>query len=159
MGGASQFDPYHKWLGIPPSERPASHYRLLGLQLFEADVDVITNAADRQMAHVKSFATGPRASDSQQLLNVLAQARVCLLKPAAKAEYDRQLRATIASASEPSVATRQPYRTAAGDAQNTQNDLAVESVRRTPRSAVTASLRRNRGQKPPYERSIRDRGS
>ena len=23
-------DPYHKWLGIPPHEQPANHYRLLG---------------------------------------------------------------------------------------------------------------------------------
>lgn len=23
------FDPYHRWLGIPPSEQPANHYRLL----------------------------------------------------------------------------------------------------------------------------------
>ncbi len=29
------FDPYHKWLGIPPDEQPANHYRLLGLELFE----------------------------------------------------------------------------------------------------------------------------
>ena len=74
MGGTSEFDPYHKWLGIPPTERPVNHYRLLGLALFEDDADVITHAADRQMAHLKSFSAGPHASTSQQLLNELAEA-------------------------------------------------------------------------------------
>lgn len=23
------FDPYHKWLGIPPKDQPPNHYRLL----------------------------------------------------------------------------------------------------------------------------------
>ncbi len=35
------FAPYHKWLGIPPADQPANHYRLLGLNLFESDPDVI----------------------------------------------------------------------------------------------------------------------
>ena len=34
------FDPYHKWLGIPPDQQPAHHYRLLGIGLFESDADV-----------------------------------------------------------------------------------------------------------------------
>ena len=46
MGGTSKFDAYHKWLGIPPSERPVNHYRLLGLALFEDDVDLIAPDAD-----------------------------------------------------------------------------------------------------------------
>ena len=29
------FDPYHEWMGIPPSEQPPNHYRLLGLSEFE----------------------------------------------------------------------------------------------------------------------------
>ena len=39
------FDPYHKWLGIPPEQQPASHYRLLGIAEFESDADVIDTAA------------------------------------------------------------------------------------------------------------------
>ncbi|MCH8046291.1 MAG: hypothetical protein IID44_21495, partial [Planctomycetes bacterium] len=42
------FDPYHSWLGIPPRHQPPNHYRLLGVQAFESDVEVIANAADRQ---------------------------------------------------------------------------------------------------------------
>lgn len=89
----AQFDPYYKWLGIPPADQPANHYRLLGVVLFETDGDVIAAAADRQMAHIKSFATGRYAAQSQQLLNQLARARVCLLNPDRKVKYDEQLRA------------------------------------------------------------------
>ncbi len=88
----TQFDPYYKWLGIPPAEQPPNHYRLLGVVLFESDADVIAAAADRQMAHVKSFATGRYAAASQKLLNELARARVCLLNPERKVEYDTQVR-------------------------------------------------------------------
>ena len=35
------FDPYHEWLGIPPDEQPANHYRLLGLELFEEDGKIL----------------------------------------------------------------------------------------------------------------------
>ena len=47
---ADEFDPYRMWLGIPPEEQPPNIYRLLGIGLFEADLDVIQEAADRQMA-------------------------------------------------------------------------------------------------------------
>jgi len=40
-----RFDPYHRWLGIPPHEQPPDHYRLLGLARFEAEADVIATAA------------------------------------------------------------------------------------------------------------------
>lgn len=68
---AEQFDAYRKWLGIPPAEQPANHYRLLGLGLFENDPDSISNAADRQMAHVRTFQSGPYSTLSQRLLNEL----------------------------------------------------------------------------------------
>ena len=45
------FDPYYKWLGIPPAEQPPNHYRLLGVTLFESDLDVIANAADQRIGH------------------------------------------------------------------------------------------------------------
>ena len=91
------FDPYHKWLGIPPAEQPPDHYRLLGVTSLESDPDVIAIAADRQMAHVKSFATGPHATDSQKLLAELSRARVCLLNPTSKQAYDDRVRALRAA--------------------------------------------------------------
>jgi hypothetical protein len=47
------FDPYHRWLGIPPKHQPPNHYRLLGLEPFENDMEVIRDAAERQIAHVR----------------------------------------------------------------------------------------------------------
>ncbi|MCR4415882.1 MAG: hypothetical protein NUV77_25995 [Thermoguttaceae bacterium] len=89
---AAKLDPYWKWLGIPPEEQPPNYYRLLGIALFESDPEVISNAADRQMAHVRSYQTGPHALLSQRLLNELSAARICLLDAARKAEYDARLR-------------------------------------------------------------------
>ena len=76
------------WLGIPPDEQPPNHYRLLGIRLFEDHEDAIANAADQRMAHLRTFQTGPNGRLSQRLLNEVAAARVCLLNPAKKAEYD-----------------------------------------------------------------------
>lgn len=56
------FDAYRKWLGISPTEQPPDHYRLLGVVRFEDDADTISNAADRQMAHVRTFQTGPHSA-------------------------------------------------------------------------------------------------
>jgi hypothetical protein len=91
----SVFDPYHKWLGIPPAEQPPNHYRLLGVALYEPDADVIESAADRQMAHVQTHKHGPNAEESQKLLNELSAARVCLLDSRKKAAYDAELRARL----------------------------------------------------------------
>jgi hypothetical protein len=89
MGTA--FDPYHKWLGIPPDRQPPDHYTLLAVQVFEKDPDVIDSAADQRMSHLRKFQTGQYSDLSQKLLNEVANARVCLLNAAKKAEYDRKL--------------------------------------------------------------------
>jgi hypothetical protein len=94
---AEKFDPYRMWLGIPPAEQPPNHYRLLGVGLFESDADVISNAADRQMVHVRTFQGGKYSALSQRVLNELSGARVCLLDPKKKAGYDDQLRKQMAS--------------------------------------------------------------
>ena len=91
------FDPYYKWLGIPPNEQPPNHYRLLGLQLFESNAEVIEAAANRQMAYVQQRASGKHAAVSQKLLNELSAARVCLLDPKKKAAYDDGLRRAMAT--------------------------------------------------------------
>ena len=88
---SNEFDPYLRWLGIRDPERPPNHYRLLGVADFEDDPDVLANAADRQMSHVRTFQTGPHSNDSQRLLNELAAAKVCLLNAEKKAAYDAQL--------------------------------------------------------------------
>lgn len=91
------FDPYYKWLGIPTAEQPCNHYRLLGLILFESDVEVIASAADRQMAHIRSFQAGRYSAEAHKLLNEIAAARLCLLDSARKEHYDRGLRQAAAA--------------------------------------------------------------
>ena len=85
------FDPYYKWLGIPPKDQPPHFYRLLGIEDFETDVDVIENAAARLISQLRTYAIGPNSEDSHKLLNEVASARVTLLNPARKAEYDQSL--------------------------------------------------------------------
>ncbi len=92
---SEKFDPYHEWLGIPASEQPPHHYRLLAIPVFEESPTVIEHAADRQMAHLRTFQTGKHSAESQRLLNEVAAARVCLLHPAKRAAYDQQLRDTL----------------------------------------------------------------
>ncbi|MCS7306380.1 MAG: hypothetical protein NZ602_14890, partial [Thermoguttaceae bacterium] len=94
---AEQFDPYLHWLGIRDPQRPPNYYRLLGIELFESDPEVISNAADRQMAHVRTFQTGKHSALSQKILNELAAAKICLLNPEKKAQYDAQLLAQQAA--------------------------------------------------------------
>src|SRR5208283_2682615 len=89
------FDPYFKWLGIPKADQPPHGYRLLGIEPFESDGDVISNAADGRMAQIKNFQSGKFAAVSQKLLNEVAAAKICLLNPQKKAEYDRRLRAYL----------------------------------------------------------------
>jgi len=76
---------YRKLLGI--KEDSPDHYQLLRIERFESDPDVISIAADRQMVYLRTL----RNSDAEQLLNEVSAARVCLLNPARKAEYDRSL--------------------------------------------------------------------
>ena len=97
---AADFDPYHRWLGIPPEKQPANHYRMLGLTQFESDVEAIRDAAERQMAHVRLRAL-KHPELSQRILNELAAAKVCLLDPEKKAAYDAFLRKIRASRSKP----------------------------------------------------------
>lgn len=89
------FDPYRSWLGIRDTRRPPNHYRLLGIELFEDDPEVISNAADRQMSHIRTYQTGKHSEVSQRLLNELAVARVALLDAARKSAYDAQLRSEM----------------------------------------------------------------
>jgi formylglycine-generating enzyme required for sulfatase activity len=106
---AGDFDPYHAWLGIAPKDQPPHHYRLLGIDPFEASAEVIEHAADQRMAHLRTFQTGKHGPLSQRLLNEVAAAKVVLLNPAKKLAYDAELRArleTPADSSEDSFGRR-----------------------------------------------------
>lgn len=112
----TDFDPYQQWLGIGPHERPPSHYRLLGLQPFESDPGVIQAAADQRMIYVRTFQTGPKSVYTQQLLNELAGAKLCLLDPTARASYDAGLERLEAAAQATAPAAGQEQPAAAPDA-------------------------------------------
>jgi hypothetical protein len=90
-----EFDPYRKWLGIPLKDQPPHFYRLLGIALLEDDPDVIENAANRQMAHVRTFQNSKHSSLSQKILNELSAAKLCLLVPNEKSEYDASLKTKL----------------------------------------------------------------
>src|SRR5262245_64598405 len=85
------FDPYHKWLGIPPDQRPPTYYQLLGLSPGEDDAEVIAEAAIRQAAHVRSYQIGPHAAESVRILNEIAEASRVLRDPAKRRAYDQIL--------------------------------------------------------------------
>jgi hypothetical protein len=105
---AEEFDPYYQWLGIAPRFQPPNHYRLLGVDEFEANLDVIENAADRQIAHVRLFQSGPRGDLSQRLLNEITAAKLCLLNRAKKDEYDQKLYIEKAAAGPPKAQSAPP---------------------------------------------------
>jgi len=98
------FDPYYKWLGIPPEEQPVTYYRLLGIPEFEWDADVIEAGAEQRTVFLRSFQTGPNAELAERLLNEISEARVNLLDGKTKARYDTQLRAARQAASPPEQA-------------------------------------------------------
>ncbi|MEZ6087408.1 MAG: hypothetical protein R3C05_05140 [Pirellulaceae bacterium] len=87
------FDPLHQWFGIPPSEQPPSHYRLLGVADFETNADVIDTAYEKQMTYLHGCANGEHAELAEALMNEISAARLCLLNPKRKAAYDASLEA------------------------------------------------------------------
>jgi hypothetical protein len=101
MSTSDKFDPYHKWFGIPPSQQPPTHYRLLGLEPFEPDREVIDAAANQRIAYLQDIAAGPHGDASQRLLNEVAAARRSLLNPKTKKAYDEQLQRSSAAGPAP----------------------------------------------------------
>ncbi len=93
-----KFDAYYKWLGIPPKDQPPHHYRLLGIEIFEEDREVIDAAANRLMGYLKDLAVGDEGTYTQNLLNEISRARLCLLNKKKKPAYDQQLRSQLEAA-------------------------------------------------------------
>lgn len=136
----SDFDPLAEWLGIPASEQPPDHYRLLGLAPFESDVGAIERAADERMALVRRRQTGPRGAATQKVLNRLAAAKQCLLDPATRSAYDAAIRGQLAARKSPTAAMREAAlieKPPAADA-----EVARVSDSRPP--SVSAAARRHR---------------
>lgn len=86
-----ELDVYRDWLGITDTSRPLDHYQLLRLKRFDDDAARIRDRYKRMNAHVRKFASGDYARPSQQLLNELAKAMLCLTDTQRKREYDASL--------------------------------------------------------------------
>jgi type IV pilus assembly protein PilM len=86
------FDPYHKWLGIRDYAGSPNHYRLLGLELFEADDEVIRDAAARQTTHLRTYRNGSQREICERIVQEVLQAKSILLDAREKAAYDRELK-------------------------------------------------------------------
>ncbi|MBI1344709.1 general secretion pathway protein GspE [bacterium] len=88
---ATKIDVYKEWLGIPEGPRPPDHYALLRLVQFEDDAEKIRKNYKKLNGHVRKYATGQYAGESQELLNELARAMLCLTDAERKRDYDREL--------------------------------------------------------------------
>lgn len=85
---SDEIDVYKEWLGIPEGDRPPDHYQLLRLVQFEDDPDKIRNNYKKLNGHVRKYAAGKYSVRSQELLNELAKAMLCLTDAERKREYD-----------------------------------------------------------------------
>ncbi|HEY4312591.1 MAG TPA: hypothetical protein VGN12_24290 [Pirellulales bacterium] len=88
---AKQLEVYRDWLGITETTRPLTHYQLLRLGKFEDDPAKIRLHYRKMNSHVRKFASGDFAQQSQELLNELAKAMLCLTDTRRKGEYDASL--------------------------------------------------------------------
>ena len=88
---AKQHDIYRDWLGVTETARPLNYYQLFRLKAFEDNLAAIRERYKKMNAHVRKFATGDFAAQSQELLNELARAMLCLTDAQRKREYDASL--------------------------------------------------------------------
>lgn len=86
---------YKDWLGIPddqcPQDGPPDHYTLLRLVKFEDDLGKIQANYRKLNSHVRKYATGQYAKESQRVLNEIAKAFLCLKESESKRDYDQSL--------------------------------------------------------------------
>lgn len=68
-----------------------SYYELLGLRPFEADPRLIDARTKEMLREARKYQVGRYSAQAEKHLNLVAEARGCLLDPAAKSEYDARL--------------------------------------------------------------------
>ncbi len=93
----SNFDPYYHWLQIPPTERPINLYRLLGVKLFEPNLEVIKHAGRQRLLQLQAVQNGPNGPLAEKLINEIKKAGSTLLNVETKKVYDSQLQARVNS--------------------------------------------------------------
>lgn len=85
---SADLDVYKEWLGIPAGPRPPDHYQLLRLVQFEDDPEKVRKHYKKLNGEVRKYAAGKHSVRSQELLNELAKAMLCLTDVERKREYD-----------------------------------------------------------------------
>lgn len=91
-------DFYTKWLDVLPGPRPPDYYTLLGVEAFCGDLDAIEAATRRQLTRLDDFALHPNRETRdavQNMMNEVARARVDLVNPGRRLDYDRRLAAQL----------------------------------------------------------------
>ncbi len=91
MDSEKSLDVYRDWLGIKETDRPLNYYQLLRLTQFEDDQDRVRRHYGKMHNHARKFATGDFSNASQELLNELARAMLCLTDVRRKKESDASL--------------------------------------------------------------------
>ena len=140
---ASQsFDPYHRWLGIAPRDQPPNYYRLLSVDVFESDLDVIEMAADRQMSHLHAQEASEHADDAARLLSEVSRARLCLLNAKSKAAYDAELQSKYisddAAKTRPTIEPQLSRTPVPSPTPTNPSATRVSALRRTPGDGLSA---------------------
>ena len=87
----AEIDVYSQWLKISDPSRPVNYYTLLGVKKFEDDTSLIRKNYRQRNSLVRKYATGVYSKRSQELLNELAKAMLCLTDLQRKSDYDVQL--------------------------------------------------------------------
>jgi len=129
MAAPPRFDPYHKWLGIVANGQPLSHYRLLRIEPFESDREVIEHAYEKDLADLKQQEYGKHVEFVEPLTRELFAARQCLIDADKKATYDDELRKQLLAEAEAQREAKQ----------QTQRLASEEAVRRAT-AGLTAEL-------------------
>ncbi|HEY7310374.1 MAG TPA: hypothetical protein VH643_13500 [Gemmataceae bacterium] len=93
------------WLGLAPGGWPPDHYRLLGLDLGEANAELIEQRVHQRLDTVRRYQM-MHPEQATEAMNRLAQAFVCLTESASKKAYDAQL--GLADRAAPAPATTPP---------------------------------------------------
>jgi len=86
------FDPYHKWLGIPQGKWMPNHFELLGLSIDEEEPSVIELAIKRQRDFMKGMRGGKFPELVNQILIQIQDAEITLLEPDSRRLYVREIK-------------------------------------------------------------------
>lgn len=78
------------WFGVPAEDWPPNHYRLLGLNIGEADLGLIEQRVQQRISEIRRYQVKHQEA-AEEALNRLAQAFVCLTDTTQKKQYDATL--------------------------------------------------------------------